>query len=109
MPNLPNQQPNAVIHLNECLKHWSYSNLDAARERATADNGYDSQAACTLLQSRFMCQLGHPAHPSQLVATEAACLNMNCVVIVGTGAGKIVPIMLVLLMDWSSLLSLSLC
>jgi hypothetical protein len=78
-----------------------YANLAAARQKASDDHKYDTQSTRSFLQERFTCKFGKPAHSWQLAAAEAVLLKLDCIVIAGMSAGKTVPVMLILLQDWT--------
>jgi ATP-dependent helicase YprA (DUF1998 family) len=101
MSNLSSQHSNLKPHPTERAKHLSYANLAAARQKASDDHKYDTQLIWSFLQECFTRKFGKPAHSWQLDAAEAVLLKLDCIVIAGTGAGKTVSVMLILLKDWT--------
>jgi len=84
---------------HEASKTRSYRILQAAREKATKEYGYDSQAARTQLVKVFRDRMSFDPYPWQVDATEAVTLGLDTIVIAGTGAGKTMPFVMPLLVD----------
>jgi len=63
--------------------------------------GYDSQRTCTDIQQIFREWFGKDPYDWQLDMTGAILLGLDSVVIAGTGAGKIMPFMMPLMVDKS--------
>ncbi|THV04363.1 P-loop containing nucleoside triphosphate hydrolase protein [Dendrothele bispora CBS 962.96] len=77
----------------------SYSNLDKARDKAAQEYMYNSQTARDYMQVQFTSRFGRTAHEWQLDIAEAIILGLDSVLIAGTGHGKTIPFMLILLND----------
>ena len=77
-------------------KELSYKNLQAARE-AKGEDGYDSLEDQALMGKKFEEGFGAPARSWQLDVGEAVCLELDTILIAGTGEGKTIPYMLPLL------------
>jgi len=84
---------------HEASKVRSYRILQAARDKATKENGYNSQAARTQFIDAFRDRMSLNPYPWQVDATEAVTLGLDTVVIAGTGAGKTMPFVMPLLVD----------
>ncbi|KAJ3517583.1 hypothetical protein NMY22_g13931 [Coprinellus aureogranulatus] len=74
-------------------KDLGYKNLQAARDEKKGE-GYDSTEDRALMAKKFEEKFGAPARNWQLVVCEAICLNLDCVMIAGTGEGKTIPFQL---------------
>ena len=85
----------------ECkhIQTRSYALLNAVRERATEKRNYNSQTTRDDLQRLFTEKFGKPAYLWQLDITESILLGLDSVLIAGTGCGKTMPFMMVLLLD----------
>ncbi|KAJ3546985.1 hypothetical protein NMY22_g1839 [Coprinellus aureogranulatus] len=79
-------------------KDLSYKNLQAARDEKKGE-GYDSTEDRALMARKFEDKFGAPARDWQLDVGEAICLDLDCVVIAGTGEGKTIPFQLPALRD----------
>ncbi|KAF7318341.1 Bloom syndrome [Mycena chlorophos] len=82
--------------------------LQAARDAAEAESGYNSEETRTAMAQAFETRFKKPPYVWQLDAAEAFILKLDAVVIAGTGAGKTIPFMLPLLLNgnrWVLILS----
>lgn len=75
----------------------SYKRLQECRTAAAKESKYDYILARADLQETFSSSFGKPAHEWQLDVAEAVLLGMDATVIAGTGSGKTIPLMLILL------------
>ena len=79
------------------LQSKSYRILEKARAEAARKNGYNWQMTRTELRRLFREQFGKDPYDWQLDVTEAILLGLDSIVIAGTGAGKTMPYILVLI------------
>ncbi|KAF5324977.1 hypothetical protein D9619_009839 [Psilocybe cf. subviscida] len=77
----------------------SYRNLQAAREKAAEDRGYDSASMRNRLTVAFERKFNVPPYPWQLDVTEAMLVGLDSLSIAGTGSGKTIPFFLPLMAD----------
>src|ERR1700677_326810 len=77
----------------------AYKNLQRAREETALKSGYNSSKTRSDLISIFCNRFGHDPYEWQLDVTEAILLGLDSVVIAGTGAGKTMPCVMLLLLD----------
>jgi hypothetical protein len=74
--------------------------LDKAHLEAAQANKYNSKATRQEMMTRFEQVFdGKSLYDWQLNVTEALLLHLDCIVIVGTGAGKTMPFGMLLLLD----------
>lgn len=85
---------------NHDLRHSiACRNLENARKQAAEECGYSStQARKTMAEEFYKQTKGKHVCERQLDVAEAIILGLNASVIAGTGAGKTIPYMLVLLL-----------
>ena len=70
----------------------SYQNLEAAHKLASKKHGYDSTSVCKQLKDACcICMDGREPYKWQVDVAEAFLLGLDCLIIVGTGAGKTLP------------------
>src|ERR1700674_994654 len=84
-----------------CLRSKSYRILEKARAEAAWKNGYNLQTTRTELQRLFRERFGKDPYDWQLDVMEVILLGLDSVVIAGTGAGKTMPFMMLLLLNKS--------
>lgn len=91
-----------VASQTEENQHGALDYLAEARAEATMKHKYDSEETQTQLTQLFKERCGgkEPYH-WQLDTAEALILGVDCVVIAGTGAGKTMPFMMLLMQDKS--------
>ncbi|PBK71765.1 hypothetical protein ARMSODRAFT_882881, partial [Armillaria solidipes] len=87
----------------EHILRWSYRTLQTARADAAndPDRQYDSASTRTCIQTSFLEKFGKPAYDWQVDVAESLVLGLDTVLIAGTGAGKMMPFMMPLLVDSS--------
>src|SRR5271170_429266 len=74
--------------------------LKNARKEASESCGYDSQATRKAIKEKFGAVFnGKSPYEWQIDVTEAIILDLDCIVIAGTGAGKTMPFVMPLLLD----------
>ncbi|KAI0747610.1 P-loop containing nucleoside triphosphate hydrolase protein, partial [Daedaleopsis nitida] len=77
----------------------SMRNLQAVRQRAATDKGYNSATTRNTMTTRFRTASGgKKPYEWQLDVAEAFHLGLDCIVIAGTGSGKTIPYLLPLLL-----------
>jgi ATP-dependent helicase YprA (DUF1998 family) len=74
----------------------SYAVLDKAR---TKKKNYSSLVMRERLRAKFREKCGKEAYSWQLDVAEAMMLQLDCILLAGTGMGKTIPFMLPLLAD----------
>ena len=74
--------------------------LETERSAAFTSRKYDSEATCKVIDDKFrqVCP-GKIPHKWQVDVTEALLLGLDSIVIAGTGAGKMMPFVMPLLLD----------
>ena len=81
--------------------------LQVARDAALKDRGYNSERT-RLIMGQKLCEVfdGRCPYDWQLDAAEALLLGLDCVVVAGTGAGKMIPFALPLFAQesWNKLI-----
>ncbi|KAJ7591736.1 P-loop containing nucleoside triphosphate hydrolase protein [Mycena floridula] len=77
----------------------SYKLLLETRKKAAAKSKYSSTQTRHQLQTLFTAKFGKPAHEWQIDAVEAIYLGLDCILAAGTGMGKTIPFMMMLLPD----------
>src|SRR5882762_12023098 len=87
--------------VHQRLQSKSYRILEKARAEAAQKNGYNLQTTWTELQWLFRKRFGKDPYDWQLDVMEAILLGLDSVVITGTGAGKTMPFMMLLLLNKS--------
>jgi ATP-dependent helicase YprA (DUF1998 family) len=88
-----------LIHENT---HHFNSILEAARIKAIADHGYDSEATRQEIASQCKDRCGYTPKKWQTDIAEALLLKLDSVLIAGTGAGKTTPFVLPLMVGQRS-------
>ncbi|KAJ7577329.1 P-loop containing nucleoside triphosphate hydrolase protein [Mycena floridula] len=81
----------------ELRRQMSYRILEEARTEAVAARKYDSARERARLQSLFLAKHGTKAYEWQLDVEQAVSLGLDCTLVTGTGMGKTIPFMLILL------------
>ena len=81
------------------LHAHSYKNLEKARWAAAVKKGYDYTTTRTEVWQLFRQWFGQDPYEWQIDVTEAILLELDSVVIAGTGAGKTMPFMMSLLLQ----------
>ena len=79
---------------HDCLHAHSYKNLEKARWAAAVKKGYDYTTTHTEVWQLFRQWFGQDPYKWQIDVTEAILLELDSVVIAGTGAGKMMPLLL---------------
>jgi bloom syndrome protein len=73
--------------------------LEKARQTAAAKTGYNSTTTRAEVWQLFRQRFGQDPYEWQIDVTEAILLELDSVVIAGTGAGKTMPFMMPLLLQ----------
>lgn len=94
-------EPSDIDHAK--IRERSYANLAVARSNAIRKFTYTERSR-GLMQMEFTKRFGKPAYDWQLDVAEAILVNLDCVLIAGTGFGKTIPFMLPLLLDKQKLI-----
>ncbi|KAJ7579545.1 P-loop containing nucleoside triphosphate hydrolase protein [Mycena floridula] len=81
------------------LEAISYASLQEARQNAAKKKKYNSAETRLELQALFTAKFGKPAHQWQIDVVEAIFLGLDCILAAGTGMGKTIPFMMILLPD----------
>ncbi|KAF5314348.1 hypothetical protein D9619_011963 [Psilocybe cf. subviscida] len=76
--------------------------VSPAREKAEEDQGYNSTSTHFELTAIFEAKFGAPPHSWQLDVTEALLLGLDSIVLAGTGSGKTIPFILLLMLHTTS-------
>ena len=84
---------------HDCLHAHSYKNLEKARWAAAVKKGYDYTTTRTEVWQLFRQWFGQDPYEWQIDVTEAILLELDSVVIAGTGAGKMMPLLMSLLLQ----------
>ncbi|KAJ6495358.1 hypothetical protein C8R45DRAFT_1133833 [Mycena sanguinolenta] len=91
--------PERLVHFHATSNLSKQSVLQKARDAAKESYGYDTAKTRADMATNFLARFGRDAYPWQLDVSKAFILNVDGVVIAGTGAGKTIPFMLPLLIN----------